>query len=160
MQIFKRHDPGSTDFFWDLRRFDAFDTVFYSPAANTSKPDHLWLWFNAAIVHRAVIDLAIDYSMHAGLRGPVSDPAMFPTDPFFPQPPWIAGAISASNILNPTQHYAEAVFAGYQSIVQPGWYRVEIWGKSRSDAAPGQNGLAELQMETNVLNQLIVRIED
>jgi hypothetical protein len=160
MRVFKTHDPGSTDFFWELRRFDAFDVVFHSPNANPSKPDHLWLWFNAALKHRGVIDLAIDYSMHAGLRGPAASPNEFPSDAFCPQPTWIKGAVSASNILNPTQHYGEAVFSGYEKIIQPGWYRVEIWGKSRSDAAPGQNGLAELQEEPNVLNQLIVKVED
>jgi hypothetical protein len=162
MQVFKAHDPGSTDFFWELRKFDAFDVVFFSPTANPSKPDHLWLWFNAAIKHQGITQLAIDYSMQAYLRGPVEDPLTFPTDPFArPLPPQIIGANNASNILNTTQHYAQVCFTGYEKLTVPGWYRVEIHGKSRSDAVPEfTNGLAEIHQEPTILNQLIVRVED
>ena len=159
MQVIKKHDLGSTDFFWELRRFDNFDVPFYV-AAYPSKPVGIWIWFNADVSHRDVTPGAIDFSMHLGIRGPVANAADFPLDPFCAYPPWIPGGVMGGNILSRTHHYGHATMTTYTEVTAPGWYRVEVWGKSRTDAMPGQNGLAELQQETNVLNQLLIRVED
>ena len=161
MQIIKKHDFGSTDFFWELRRFDNFDPIFHVAKANPSEPVPVWLFFSAAVTHRNVIAQAIDFSMHLALRGPLADKNGFTLDPFCALPTFIPGAVYANNILNATQHYGHASIVGYTTVTETGWYRAEVWGKSRSDAATtGQNGLAELTQEPNVLNQLLVRVED
>ena len=164
MQAFKAHNLDGTDFFESLRHMSAWDVVFSVGRANPQNPVHVWLWFNCAVVHRilevAGLDVAIDFAMKAGLSGPKAAPDQFSADPWTPYPEWIRGSVYASNILNRTQHYGEAVFAGYVAITSPGWYRVEIWGKSASDAAPGINGLARVHVEPNTLNQLIVRVDD
>lgn len=56
---------------------------------------------------------------------------------------WVPGAKSAGNISGIEHHYGEANLSSYV-VVNPGCYRFEVWANSHSSAAPGADGLIEV----------------
>ena len=171
-QIAKKQALESTDFFWNMRRFGAFDVVLM-----LTKDGVLDIRFGADVVHRRTIDRVSDVSLCAMLRGPQPD-QVFESDPFVIGPAKIIpGCCSGRNILprcmvanvygvhigEDEQKYENITFSTlheikYEGAGLPQYYRVESWGKARSDANPGGDGNVELLHEATTLNHLTLEL--
>lgn len=171
-QIETKQALESTDFFWNMRRFGAFDVVL-----EVTKPSVIDLRFSADVVHRRSIDRVSDVSLMARIRGPQANTA-FEGDPFV----WagsqtIPGCCSGRNILprvmvanvysvyigDDEQRYENISFStlhpiAYSGNGSPQYHRIEIWGKARSDANPGGDGNVELLHESTPLNHITVEL--
>lgn len=62
------------------------------------------------------------------------------------QPYILYGSKRAGNIASIQQHYADADLSGRSILNTAGCYRLDWYGAAHSDAAPGMNGLVEINM--------------
>ena len=80
-QVCRTEDLSGSLLNWRLRRFENFDVVLNITSASEAAPALVLVRFHAMVRHRLLTARLIDYSLSGGVRGPVSDPGAFSTNP-------------------------------------------------------------------------------
>ena len=70
---------------------------------------------------------------------------------------WLKGSKTGGNILNRTAHYYIGQIHGYK-LLNPGTYKIQLFGRSASTAARGVNGLAEVKGTYNQVTYTLVPV--
>lgn len=136
---------GANDMFWNWRRNNNFTIELDVEHATTLRVD-----FAANFKLKSDRERMSVCAVSIGLRGPASNQSWPGTsDPFVNRPPEIPGCFARVNILPDlkTQHgehdrhkYAHMSLGTLHAISEPGFYRVEVWGRARSSHYPGTDG--------------------
>lgn len=157
-KIVKKQHNWGTDLFLRPTYLAGFTHVFV-----VDKPSHLTVQGHINLHHRGIAVGAVGFATWLSLEKADTVEELGP-DPSTLSPydssTRIEGSVSAGNISDVAHHYGETVLDGYE-LLEPGAYRLTVQGVSHSDAAPGVDGLIEVQVEGGEgLNCMIVRVEE
>lgn len=147
---------GGPTYLWN--RFHSLTTTF-----EVTKTSHLTLGGHINLVHRNLVVGPVGFAIRAYLIGPYASESDVNAVPY-PGPvsnvPFtvIHGSTISGNITNIEEHYKEVPLYGYK-VIDPGWYRVEIWGNSHSSASSYSGLLSTYPANGLPYNELLVRIE-
>lgn len=161
-QNYTRYCPFGYDLTGTNIRVNPFNTEFF-----LSKPSLIVTLGRCAVAHRGNVtghNVVCDFAATWGLRGPAGTQAELGngnSELYVPGalPISVMGA-DGGNILNHAHHYGQLNFSSSKLVSVPGWYRLEVYMHSRSDAAPPDVGLSEINIEAVPLNELITLIFD
>jgi len=149
-RFFKVRETSDVDLFWSYYRFHGLTVTF-----QTTGPVDVTTLGHVNLKHRCFPGVtAVGYAVAIYYKYATTPEGLNAAG-------WTWLATSSGNITSCAHHYADAGLDGYARLTAPGWYRVEVWGKSHSSDAPGVDGLLEVNNEGGgTVNQLIVRVED
>lgn len=126
---------------------------------------HLFLYGHINLEHRNLVDGPVGFGLCMSLKRADTHDGLgpYPTDSVgSPIGYQILGSKTGGNIRDIEDHYGYPSLDGYASL-EPGWYRVEVWGASHSSLAPDTDGLIHVLIgdgdyESGRYNQLVARI--
>lgn len=161
-QYYTRYCSAGYDLTGTNIRVNPFNTEFF-----LARPALVVTMGRCAVAHRGNVtgyNVVCDFAATWGLRGPAGTQAELGNgnaELYVPGalPVSIMGA-DGGNIINHAHHYGQLSFAASKQVLVPGWYRIEVYMHSKSDAAPNDAGLSEIHVEAVPMNELITMIYD
>lgn len=180
LQIFKKMHFSDTDLFLEDTRLTGFTTDF-----KITRPSHLTVLGHINMQHRGIplqgrhmgqdyesfrqyavgygLKLTLTYAEIKEQLGSDNGGIELGKSASFGRK-LILGSTTGDNINGSLAHYSQGSIEGYEKLMKPGYYRLEVWGNSHTDfGGMIRGGLIEVAPTWNnqiTYNQIIVRVED